>query len=366
MLTDGPPAPDEVEVSVFGPSLGECIVVHLGGGDWLIVDSCLDADDEPVALTYLRALGVDPERQVRLLVATHWHDDHIAGLSRVFSACSTTPFAYSAALTHAELLTFIKAFESGASTISLSTGVDESHEIFARLSTHTARPRLQVTENSRLWLRHGAGQTVAAEVWGLAPSTRSIEAGIVRLGRELKLARLQRKRAPALTPNLASIVLWIDIGGIKILLGGDLERAGGPGRGWRQVCGLSARPPGRAGLFKVPHHGSDDAHYGRVWDELLDPQPQAVVTPFQNGAHDLPRDSDIARLCALSCNCYLTGALKRARVRMDKATARALKGIVSEMTELEGRSGHVRLRRRFSGSEWSVDLERPAARLCPR
>jgi len=33
---------DEIEVSVFGPGYGESILVHLGAGKWVIVDSCRD------------------------------------------------------------------------------------------------------------------------------------------------------------------------------------------------------------------------------------------------------------------------------------------------------------------------------------
>ncbi|PXF57856.1 MAG: hypothetical protein C4B58_08625 [Deltaproteobacteria bacterium] len=36
------PSPDELEISLFGPGRGECVVAHLGNNDWLVVDSCLD------------------------------------------------------------------------------------------------------------------------------------------------------------------------------------------------------------------------------------------------------------------------------------------------------------------------------------
>ena len=72
----GPPAPTEVEVSLFGPGVGECVVIHLGLGEWLIVDSCLTAGREPVAISYLSELGV-PLDSVRMCLFTHFHDDHI-------------------------------------------------------------------------------------------------------------------------------------------------------------------------------------------------------------------------------------------------------------------------------------------------
>jgi len=41
-----PPQPDELEISLFGPGYGESTLVHLGSGNWMIVDSCLDESGE--------------------------------------------------------------------------------------------------------------------------------------------------------------------------------------------------------------------------------------------------------------------------------------------------------------------------------
>src|SRR5260370_27238866 len=69
--------PAELEVSLFGPGVGECVVVHLGLGEWLVVDSCVDpVSRKPVALNYLSELHVDVGKAVKQVVAKHWHDDH--------------------------------------------------------------------------------------------------------------------------------------------------------------------------------------------------------------------------------------------------------------------------------------------------
>ena len=72
-LTDEtiPPKPDQIELTLTGPGYGECIVFHIGNCNWVIIDSCLDKKKIPVALSYLRSLGVDPAKNVRLIVATH-------------------------------------------------------------------------------------------------------------------------------------------------------------------------------------------------------------------------------------------------------------------------------------------------------
>src|SRR5947209_2078343 len=36
------PGADELELTVFGGGFGESICVHVGGGSWVIVDSCID------------------------------------------------------------------------------------------------------------------------------------------------------------------------------------------------------------------------------------------------------------------------------------------------------------------------------------
>lgn len=99
------PDPDEAEISLFGPGYGECVVVHLGGGKWLINDSCLDETKRhPIALRYLAELGVDVGTQVAMVVASHWHDDHVRGLGAVYEACTSATFVCASALNSRESL----------------------------------------------------------------------------------------------------------------------------------------------------------------------------------------------------------------------------------------------------------------------
>jgi glyoxylase-like metal-dependent hydrolase (beta-lactamase superfamily II) len=93
-------APDRdcVEVSLFGPGYGECIVVHLGFDDWIVVDSCIEPDSgKPIALAYLEAIGVAYSR-IALVTASHWDDDHIRGISEVFREATGAQFVCSSAM----------------------------------------------------------------------------------------------------------------------------------------------------------------------------------------------------------------------------------------------------------------------------
>jgi len=35
------PEKDEIEVSIFGPGYGECIVIHIGNNEWVVIDCIL-------------------------------------------------------------------------------------------------------------------------------------------------------------------------------------------------------------------------------------------------------------------------------------------------------------------------------------
>ena len=91
-----PPTSDEVELTVFGLGFGEAAAVHLGGGEWLLVDSCRRGG-ENITLNYLRVLDV-PFTAVRAIVATHWDMDHVEGLTELVQACEDAILIVSAAL----------------------------------------------------------------------------------------------------------------------------------------------------------------------------------------------------------------------------------------------------------------------------
>lgn len=113
MIDQIPPATDELEISVFGRGYGEAICVHIGNGDWVLVDSCLNPQTAtPAGLGYLRSLGVSPADAVRLVTVTHWDDDHIRGIGQIVQECSGAVVACSAALRRVDILQFVIEQES--------------------------------------------------------------------------------------------------------------------------------------------------------------------------------------------------------------------------------------------------------------
>ncbi len=122
------PAASEIEISLFGRGFGEALALHLGDGRWVLVDSLIEESAEPVALRYLREIGADAGQAVELIVASHWHDDHVNGIARVYAACPAALFVLPAALQTSEMDAFrAQAGHYGAGPV--STGVRELNEI---------------------------------------------------------------------------------------------------------------------------------------------------------------------------------------------------------------------------------------------
>lgn len=67
-----PPDPEELEISIFGPGYGEAIALHIGHGQWILIDSCSEPrSGKPAPLEYLHQLDINISQAVRLIVATH-------------------------------------------------------------------------------------------------------------------------------------------------------------------------------------------------------------------------------------------------------------------------------------------------------
>jgi len=346
------PGADEVELSAFGPGYGECVLVHLGQGEWMIVDSCVAADDTIPVLDYLRSLGVDPSSAVKLVVATHWHDDHVRGISEILRVCEQARFACSGVLSVKELRKGIGKLDSrrGFEAPRTTSGVTEMANALSVLASSSGRPTAEWTMEGRVLYE----RRVAPEcgVRALAPAHPVMTRAYQQISTLLEQGVTRRVPKPEL--NRGAIVLWVEVGKSALLLGSDLQETVNPQTGWTAVCDCPVRLPGRADVFKVPHHGSKNGHQPRVWDELLVVSPEAVVCPNSLAGNHLPTPEDIQRLCRLG-RVHLT-----APPGPGSSIRRGRRSHLAAPT-----SGRVTLRRQVrSDAEWVVTYDPPAADPC--
>jgi beta-lactamase superfamily II metal-dependent hydrolase len=371
MPKETPPKPDELEFSLFGPGVGECVVLHLGHGDWAVVDSCLAAPQgEPVALEYLRLIGVDPSR-VRLILVTHWHDDHIRGAARLLHACPSAKFACSCALRSKEFLTLVYT-NAANRLVEHTSGTREFADI---LETLVARDRASGPKGPDFWAAEGLPifsrqAPDELQVVALSPSSQTITdalGGIARLvpAEHFPTPGKSIRCFPCLSPNDCSVAILVKTHGLHLLLGADLEKGGDDHRGWRAVLRSSTRPAVESCSFKVAHHGSENADLEDVWEELLLETPIALLSPYARGRKPLPSPEDVARIKSrtpqLYCTCWPPGVKPRRRREVDKTMGEATRW----RQAIRSKPGHLRLRAPIAGphSLASVDMFDGATKL---
>lgn len=349
------PGIDVLEVSLFGTGIGECLAIHFGAGEWMLVDSCCNAKSaEPVSLAYLKALGVNVSTDVKLIVATHWHDDHVDGLGQLVSQCCQARLAFSSALERDEFQKLIGLFLDPDITFDREkSGVREIGDCFRALMTRkengddTYAPILTHADH-RIYRRDDC------EVVALSPSDHSILKAYTEVSKmwgELEVEahgvggpKPSRAGVPSPERNHNAVALWVKWDDRRILLGADLEEEGQPNIGWQAVLSCNQFPDGEARVFKIPHHGSPNGHHEPIWDELLEKAPYAVVTAYNRGVTPRPSITDLERIKRRADATYFTSLPAKTQNQYSKTVERTLKEGVRRRTSLKPNMGHIQIR----------------------
>lgn len=373
-VLDGQPPSETLEVSLFGTGIGEALAVHLGDGDWMLVDSCRKSGQEPLNLAYLKALGVAPAKDVKLIVATHWHDDHVAGLSELVKQCESASLVFSSALATDEFKCLIASFtgrQIGFDTA--KSGVLEmGKSLLTILDRKTAsatsyRPPITTQADQRIFRREDC------EVFSLSPSPQAIleaHAEAATLWSELEKeasgingARPSRAGIPCPERNHNAVALWVKWGERRILLGADLEERNSPLLGWQAVLSCTQFPDSKAQIVKVAHHGSPNGDHPKVWSEIVENKnPFAILTAYNRGVTQRPSPSDIERIQGYTNQIYYTSLPKSTANRYSKTVEKTIQGVVNRRRSLPCNPGHIRMRFASDGG-LSIDVAGDAGKI---
>ena len=360
------PSDAEVEVSLIGPGYGECVVIHLGGNRWMVVDSCLDKESgRPAAVIHLEKMGVNPAEHVDLVVCTHWHDDHVRGLAALLSQCPSARFICSTSLRESAFLRLVALGENVRGLH--GSGLSEFARIFQRIKTRREQNKPAPLETchagSVLLDREEMGQTIRVDALSPSEGDHQRMAEIFKDHHDHLLAADFRIAVPSIHPNLGSIVLRVQAGRRRVLLGADMERRPSSDSGWLAIL-ESSKEENRSDYYKVAHHGSENGDTPEIWSRLLVPECPAVLAPNQRLANPLPRKTDISRILSRTSVAYST-ALPSLRAKRIEAPAEGVfrsKGI--RIHEVPRCQGTVIARANMNGSEpWGITTLGRAYRL---
>jgi beta-lactamase superfamily II metal-dependent hydrolase len=333
-----------MEISLFGPGIGECCLIELPTGQWIIIDSfrCPEVK-QPIALKYFEEKGLDPKLCVDLIIITHWHSDHVAGMSELIDICDNALIVIPSAFTNKEFNEFWSLISSDHELGSLNT-LKEMRLAMESIRKHFERNKQApkfADEGKNIYYRNEDNYEI--EVTTLSPSPDAFIQSQLESQNLLKTFKASNPKTHLTKPqsNNNAIAIQLTVNGISLLFGGDLEE---PEKnqyrkfGWSRVLDCHENKIKRSILFKVPHHGSETGHQEEIWQKALIDNATAILTTFDRS--NLPKDRDIERI--KSYTSYLTGTtMTKCRNYRDK---RDIKNI-NDFAHLKPRysvAGHVK------------------------
>lgn len=347
------PASDEIEVILFGPGYGESIAVHLGENKWFLIDSCIDPYSKASASGHYLDEICGGSEHICAIVASHWHDDHVRGISKLAAKYPQADFVIAAVFSDKEAIAFLSAFNEGTSS-GLGKGTTELFTVLKeRENIYYALQRMLVIDDTV----NGRPITVTA----LSPVSAAFSQSIAGFAQYLPKKDTAINNAPKLKLNLESLALHIDFGDDAILLGADLEDH--VDFGWTAIAADSwagNRKP--ASLYKVAHHGSKTGHSTQVWENLLEPNPKACLTPWVLAGKRIPSDAEAATVKANAQDAYIASGATRTP-NMDHRQLKRLKDIAKNVALVDSGFGAVRLRKKIGATSWKVELFGAAQQL---
>ncbi len=332
-----PPADDEVEITLFGRGVGECVVAHILDGRWIIVDSFVHYKSEPVAEWYLDQLGVTSS-DVAAIVVTHFHEDHYRGVRRLYDRYTDARLFYTEVWGREQFGKILGGSSQVGKGVHELAGTLE-HAVGRRLSDgHTTR---------REPIRVGSIVDIDGTrlIRAIAPTSAAAEQSDIEIGVALRQG-WNAVRTHLRDDNRCSVALHLSLDGVEALLAADVVDH--PAQfGWAAILSdgrHATLPP--VSYVKAPHHGSDTADHTKGWGALTDGAPVISIAPCSSSK--IPRIADLTRLAGLGREIWLAAPSGDGNPH---ERAEALEEGISASSP-RGKIGYVRSRRRVGEDRW--------------
>lgn len=337
------PSPHEIEVSTFGSGIGEAITFHYNN-TWILIDSCINNTcQQPASLQYLKNINVDYHKDVKLVILTHWHDDHIRGMGRLIEECKNSKIVIPSIFKNKDFLSLFSVFAK--TKMVCHNGVDECKHLIKYIISNGRE--FQTANCDTLLYCELFDETDKISVYALSPSAIAEIKSAASIS-SIFQDKIKMSKARIATPNhnLCSVASLINIKNFSLLFGADLEYCNNDQIGWNHVLKSSNVIKNKKSLFyKISHHGSLTGDSPNIWNDLLTPNPISTLTPFCKGRKKLPSSEDLVRITKRTTKAYLTSNNIYSKLKLKNKTAHKIAHKFMNNVSVVGKKcGHIRFR----------------------
>lgn len=358
-----PPLINEVEVTLIGTGggYGESIIIKYGNDSWGIIDSCINPHTQsPLALEYLEGIKVDLKK-INFILCTHWHNDHIRGLSILLKKCPNAEFCFARTTDLRKFLLMVSLDHQKAQKGSPSS-TDEFKKCIDALNKSKFPNEVACDQVIDKLNESGIDFTI----YSLSPSPKTCHDFNIEISELITDFGKRSTQIINKSPNNKSVALLFSFGEYRVLLGSDLEVGHDPNEGWLYILKNSkVLDKKRSSLFKLPHHGSANGYCIDIFNNLLTKDPVLKTTPFKT--HDLPRKDMIKVYLNHSNNLFLTSynEYNSKPKKRDKSLEKFIVKSVLSIEEIKFTHGIIRSRLDYTktDSSWNIELFNAAIKV---
>jgi beta-lactamase superfamily II metal-dependent hydrolase len=243
--------------AVLGSGVGESIIIKIGINEWCVVDCHkIKIDDKlyVAPLYFLEKIGVNIATDIKFIFATHWDDDHISGISELLEKAKNAVFATTAVVTDKKFYGYLRTHHDNLKNTPHKSGINEFFECQGIIKVRKQKIK-KLKQNELMY------QNDCVDIYALSPHDDVINTVFDFLMKNNpNILNQPIKVCVPPKPNDTSVVLLIKFKILEsqILLGADLEEL--DKKSWSKLIQDNAVQNVKAGIFKIPHHGSKNGY----------------------------------------------------------------------------------------------------------
>lgn len=353
--------PEIAEINLLGTGggYGESLVIHLANNEWIVIDSCIDPNSkESLPLKFLKEKGIDLSN-VQLILCTHWHDDHIRGISSLLKYCPNAIFSTSKVTGKKKFLQIVGLEHQKENFSASNSSTKEFHKCLEIIDKREKPLKLSEIDKT---LYSTTYKNIDIKIHSLSPSDYSARLFDHEISELMDRYSPVNKKIPNQSLNDRSVVLLLEIGSHSVLLGADLEVKSNPDLGWLDIIHNSqtVKTAYPSKYYKIPHHGSSNGYHSDIFDNLLGKNPIGSLTP-RHPSPSLPTEKMMEKYGSLMKELYFTSNPHNSSKpkKRDHKTTKIIKKINSSVQEIRFNYGIITSRVNIlnPGNEWHTISE---------